>query len=307
MDPILDEYLKKKYLQDESAINAEKEKEANAQFATNLGRGINTISSALGGVENDDKFYDTLDTQRLEQSKQQKTKQQLVSDYIMNKYKIDKESKDAERADKRLANDEWYKQRSLEQGNDLKRLEIESRNQNARLAADDRKFQQDKVHQEKADTRNDKKMSAVNEIEERAKNIDSNIAMLDRMIEEKGTYEMMGSHNQDLDRMVDQIATDAAKLMDPGSVARPNEVELVKKNLIKAGLGNRNSTARQVLQNFKKEMQNRVDTAYKVRGIERPSQASSPAPASGGPKPGDIVDGYKFLGGDPSKQESWAK
>jgi hypothetical protein len=40
-----------------------------------------------------------------------------------------------------------------------------------------------------------------------------------------------------------------------------------------------------------------------ARGLNQPSGAPAPPPA---PKVGDVVQGFKFLGGDPSVQTSWA-
>jgi hypothetical protein len=37
------------------------------------------------------------------------------------------------------------------------------------------------------------------------------------------------------------------------------------------------------------------------------AKSQAPAPATEGPKQGDVVDGYEFLGGDPANQASWRK
>ena len=129
--------------------------------------------------------------------------------------------------------------------------------------------------QEKKEEKADKKKAQMYEIEDRRQNINAAISQLDGMIKEDGTWEMFGSHNQDLERLVDQIATDMAKLQDPESVARPQEVESVKRNLVKSGFQNKNSTARDLLQNFKGEVERRANSAYKVRGIDLPSSAKS--------------------------------
>lgn len=135
---------------------------------------------------------------------------------------------------------------------------------------EDRAVQRDLDRKFKEDQQTQKKQQSMNEIEDRRQNINAALDELDTMIAEKGTYEMFGSHNQDMDRLVDQIATDMAKLMDPNSVARPNEVELVKRGLIQPGFKNRNVTARDILKNFKNEVARRADSAYQIRGIERP-------------------------------------
>jgi hypothetical protein len=62
--------------------------------------------------------------------------------------------------------------------------------------------------------------------------------------------------------------------MDPSSVARPSEVESIKKNLIKSGFQNTNETALQILDNFEKEVDARAGQAYTVRGLEAPQQNS---------------------------------
>lgn len=116
----------------------------------------------------------------------------------------------------------------------------------------------------------EKKKMALNEVSQRQQDINDNLGDLQKMIEDKGTFELFGSHNQDLDRKVDQIATDMAKLMDPNSVARPGEVELVKQGLVQSGFKNRNASAEQIVQNFKNEVNRRADVAYKIRGLETP-------------------------------------
>lgn len=121
----------------------------------------------------------------------------------------------------------------------------------------------------------DKKTEIFKTIEDRRQNINSAIDTLDKMIDEKGTYEVFGSHNADLNRLVDGIATDMAKLQDPNSVARPGEVELVKRTLVQAGMTGRNATARNVLKNFKAEVDRRANSAYKVRGFEVPGAVAS--------------------------------
>jgi hypothetical protein len=122
---------------------------------------------------------------------------------------------------------------------------------------------------DKANT--EKKKTTLAEIEDRRTNIQQNLDVLDNMIKENGTWEATGSHNQDLNRLVEQVATDMAKLQDPGSVARPSEVEAVKANLISAGFGNSNDTAREIIKNFRKEVDRRADGAYTIRGIDKPT------------------------------------
>lgn len=125
----------------------------------------------------------------------------------------------------------------------------------------------------------EKDYASVTEIEERRRNIENSLDTLKGMISKKGTWEAFGSHNQDLDRIVDQVATDMAKLQDPQSIARPNEVELVKRNLISSGFTNSNATAIKLLDNFRKEITSRTEQAYKVRGLKAPKSKPSGTPA----------------------------
>lgn len=143
---------------------------------------------------------------------------------------------------------------------------IEARKDAMRIAAMGR---QDALNSKLAD-KADKKKQAMNEVEDRRQNINSNIFKLKQMIDEDGTWEMMGSHNQDMDRLVEQIATDMAKLMDPNSVARPQEVESIKKTLVRPGFANTNSTAQDILSHFENEINSRANTAYRIRGLDAP-------------------------------------
>lgn len=196
---------------------------------------------------------------------------------------------------------DWSKVSAADQELIFKPLQLkeqmEARKETARILGGHR----DDVRKEKAAEKLDKKKQQMFEIEDRRQNIDTALGELDKMIDEDGTYEMFGSHNQDLDRKVEQVATDMAKLMDPASIARPSEVEQIKKTLVQSGFQNRNGTARDLLKNFKGEVQRRADSAYQIRGLEKPA-SSTP---STGPKPGTIENGYRFKGGDPSKQENW--
>lgn len=158
---------------------------------------------------------------------------------------------------------------------------INARNQaskDARDARQDAKTSEHEWKEEQVKKANDeKKRTVLNEIEDRRTNINAALDKLDSMIAEDGTWEALGSHNQDMDRLVDQVATDMAKLQDPNSVARPSEVEMVKRNLVSTGFQNSNSTARDIIANFRDEVKRRADGAYKIRGLahELPGDGAS--------------------------------
>lgn len=94
----------------------------------------------------------------------------------------------------------------------------------------------------------------------RFKNINTQLDALDKLIEEKGTYEMTGSHNKKLQQAIDSVAIDSAKLFDPESVARESEVAAFKNMLFEPGtLTTKNSTARDLLTNYKNIIKSRAE------------------------------------------------
>ncbi len=176
-----------------------------------------------------------------------------------------------------------------------KPLELYQRSEDRKLQYANIAEQKRQARQDKQDAKDEKKKTMLNEIEDRRQNINAALDTLDSMIKEYGTFELLGSHNQDMDRLVDQIATDMAKLQDPQSVARPGEVELVKKTLVQSGFKNSNATARDIIKNFRAEVDRRADSAYKIRGMEKPgstTNAKSGTKSSSKYKPGDVIN-YK--------------
>lgn len=109
------------------------------------------------------------------------------------------------------------------------------------------------------------------EIQGRRTNIRTNVEKAINLVKQKGTYEALGPHNADLDMLAEQIATDMAKMQDPNSVARPNEVEAVKKNLVQVGLKTQNKTAVKQLQHFYDTVDNRANAAFRTLGVEPPN------------------------------------
>jgi hypothetical protein len=148
----------------------------------------------------------------------------------------------------------------------------EDRARETAMRKEDRSHEASVKQQAKQDAQLEKRQQGMAEIEDRRQNINAALAQAKAMIADKGTYELMGSHNQDLDRLIDQIATDMAKLQDPNSVARPSEVEAVKKTLVKPGFSNTNSTAIDILNNFEQEVNRRAESAYSVRGLQSPTK-----------------------------------
>lgn len=108
---------------------------------------------------------------------------------------------------------------------------------------------------------------AVAEVENRTSNLRRNLDKLDGLIEEFGTVEVFGSEAKQRDNLVDLIAIDMAKLVDPESVARESEVAAFRKLLDVSGW-QRESTARSLIAAFRDEIEARRSEAYRSRGID---------------------------------------
>ncbi len=142
-----------------------------------------------------------------------------------------------------------------------------------------------------------KKKEQVLEVENFTANINDNIDALMAQIEASGTFEALGPESAAMERAITNIATDLAKLADPGSVAREGEVSLAKKGLFPTGakaLFTRNSTAKATLQQLKTEVEKRRANAYRIRGIH---PAGAPEAAVTPEVDGDTVDADSYFGG----------
>ena len=127
----------------------------------------------------------------------------------------------------------------------------------------------------------EKKRQQVLEVENFTSNIDRNIDAIKAQIDKTGTFELAGPEGAVMDRRLTEIATDLAKLADPGSVARSDEVKLMRQGLVDSGflgLATRNETAKAVLDALKGDVEQRRAAAYLSRGLDLPDGA---APAAG--------------------------
>lgn len=89
--------------------------------------------------------------------------------------------------------------------------------------------------------------------------INSEIAALEKMIDEKGTFELFGPHNKEMQQKLDSIAIDSAKLFDPESVAREGEVAAFKNMLFEGGaLSSSNDTAKKLLSSYRDQLSRRA-------------------------------------------------
>lgn len=165
--------------------------------------------------------------------------------------------------------------------------------ENARAAqrAADKAAEQARRDDEYRRNLTDKQRQQVAEVENFRTNIKDNIARLKQQIADTGTFELTGTESADMERRITAIATDMAKLADPGSVAREGEVATAKKGLFPTdwwgSLTTRNGTAQGVLDNLANEVDQRAANAYRVQGLPPPSSptaAPATAPAAATPK-----------------------
>ena len=303
MNPKVKEYIKSKYgLLDPESYDAEMKKAEQdakdrksglgiAQFIAGAGDAIagRSPSESARMFDGVRKNIDADTTGKLE-TRRKAQMENLSSNSLLDKMQRDKDTTDPNSTQSqafrkiieskfpevaKAYGDDWVNVSAADQELIFKPLQLKEqmdmRRDTARMYASQREDAKRLKQEEKLD----KKKQAMFEIEDRRHNILANLDELDKMIDEDGTWEMFGSHNQDMERKLDQVATDMAKLMDPQSVARPAEVDLIKQSLVKSGFSNRNSTARDVLTNFKSEVQRRADTPYQIRGLEKPQQTGS--------------------------------
>ena len=207
--------------------------------------------------------------------------------YKMNadvyKYLADKQQKDATGAataqfrEKELG----MKEKQIQAANSAKMAE-KAENQRRfddRLTFDKTKFAHEKEagaakilrDKEIADAKiAEKTVSPKSEVElnSRVTNIQSNIDKLKGIIGKTGTFEMFGPESDTMDQVIQDIAVDYAKMVDPESVARESEVESAKKMLNVKGLGTRNSTALTSLDEFRDQLETRVNSRRSAQGLQ---------------------------------------
>lgn len=120
------------------------------------------------------------------------------------------------------------------------------------------------------------------EIREREANIQKSLSELENLVKKEGTFSLTGPAEKMMRKLMYDIAIDTAKLMDPGSVAREGEVEAVRKNaLFEPGLGIANDTALTLINNFKKSTNDRLQTAFRIRGIRPEDVEAAPTKKTG--------------------------
>lgn len=107
------------------------------------------------------------------------------------------------------------------------------------------------------------------EVKERTGNIRRDIAKAKAIIQRSGTMELLGTDETELKRLLGDIAQDSARLKDPNSTVKEQELENAKKAIGVSGgeIFTRNSTALKLLDSYEKQMVEREREALRVRGL----------------------------------------
>ena len=186
-----------------------------------------------------------------------------------------------ERSQARLTSEEQRAEKRMQQQERMAKAENETMLKAAGIRAS-RKEEKEKekgltpyqemMREEKAKTRQEKDANILEELENRRTIVEQNVKRARDLIDKYGTVELFGSEAEQLNGIMQEIATDVAKLQDPKSVARPSEVESIRKTLIPESTSERmmlsNETAMDILDKFKERINERADIGYSVRGFD---------------------------------------
>lgn len=184
-----------------------------------------------------------------------------------------------ERSQARLTSEEKRAEKRMQQQERMAKAENETMLKAAGIRAS-RKEEKEKgltpyqemMKEEKAKTRQEKDANILEELENRRTIVEQNVERAKNLIDKYGTVELFGSEAEQLNGIMQEIATDVAKLQDPKSVARPSEVESIRKTLIPESTSERmmlsNETAMDILDKFKERINERADIGYSVRGFD---------------------------------------
>jgi hypothetical protein len=108
------------------------------------------------------------------------------------------------------------------------------------------------------------------EIEERSRAIKASVGRLQSNFREYGTAEVFGPQEEEMERDLNSIAVDMAKLRDKDSAAREGEVAMERKGLPQLGAFKNRDTAKELLKSYLDMVERRRIEAYRVRGFEPP-------------------------------------
>lgn len=166
-------------------------------------------------------------------------------------------------ADRGLTRDQFEEQKNQNTfGNDLKTKELAlmEREKSKMQEYRDAKLAEAQAKVGGKDPMQDKAvLKKQNEFASRYGSIQAEADKLKALVNDKGTAELVGPHENNLSQSIDSIAIDAAKLFDPESVARESEVAAFRKMLFEPGKSMQlDGTAIGTVDNFQKMIQERA-------------------------------------------------
>lgn len=127
---------------------------------------------------------------------------------------------------------------------------------------------------------NQKANELVTAVETEHQTIQEQGAKLKALIQKYGTGEVTGPAEAEMRQAVDNMATAAAKLKDPSSVARQSEVEGEAKNIFKPGFFQSADTALKQIDSYMSNAKARRSDAYRLRGLQEPGETGTKPAAS---------------------------
>jgi len=162
----------------------------------------------------------------------------------------------------------------------LPSLQSNFNSQNARREADVRIGEQRAgrlaTQEQKEADRAEKRGKQTRNVEERYNNIIDTVNTMQEMIRKEGTANAFGAHNDILLNLINNVATDQAKMLDADSAVRDPEVMRVMNSLFEPGNPfQRDQTAIDALEAFKATAKQRRDKAYEAQQLPVPGAGES--------------------------------
>lgn len=113
-----------------------------------------------------------------------------------------------------------------------------------------------------------------------------------------------------IDEASTKLSDDIGRLRSGGAINQDEEARFLR---MLPTAADDDATARRKLENIRTEFRNKIsifgvdENALAKGGFQLGSVQSAPTPKAPAPKVGEVRKGYKFMGGDPTRKESWQK
>jgi hypothetical protein len=138
-----------------------------------------------------------------------------------------------------------------------------------------------------------------------ANNIKGGIETLKTQMDTNGNFELGGSGGSAMSVTANDLRLQLKELNKLGVLNGPDLALMLQQIPDTEGIGQlftRKSTTDAQLQQVLENINRKIETGMSAKGYK-----AKGAPAAAGPKAGDVMDGYTFIGGDPSNPASWKK